>query len=868
MKRCRLHILVVLCGMLSPGFSAAREATVLVADAPLAPPAARALVELEQALQARNCKTERRTALPAEGPAIVVGASGSVTVDRLLTAHRIDLPDSPESLCIRKLRTGTRSILLIAGRDARGLSYALLEATRAVELAPEGRDPLVALPEALESPFLRVRSITIHLVNADLEEDWYFDERFWNNYFALLARCRYNNFTLTFSDQTNYLNPIYAYLADVPGYPQVRVKGLSDAGRQRNLAMLKRVAELAHEHGLDFTLGVWMQLPVPRYTGEVLVEQLPRGSAAADYCAAGLRQILQTCKAIDGLQLRMNSEAGVAEEQQLEFYRPLFRAVRDCGRPVRLDLRYKGVRAETIEAATGLGLDVTLSTKFWCEHMGLPYHPTVADRLYRDSRYSFGAMLAQPRKYRVVYQLWSVGSQRLLLWGDPDYAARFARSCRLGDGEGFEVFNPLTNKGFGNLPGKWRIFANRAYESGTWEHERYWFFYLVFGRLGYNPQADPETWRRELRGRFGEAAEAVETSYRQASQIISFLTATRQPSASEWGWWPEMDTGDRLAEYMVTQPSDTAQFYAIRTWKRTPQWRSEAWDENIPGYAEDAVAGRLGAKWTPLQVSHRLRDLAEGTLRGIEQARAKVRDLKVAEYRATELDLRVLAQLALYHAEKTRAATDLAFFELTGEAGRLPRALQHMRDAAAAWEQIVRLTDGVYHSNLVFGYSPLHKRRLGHHHSGHWKDRLAEVREDVSYLEDLLRKHDGSRGPVRVFPGEANATEALRVEHTPVRTVRPGADLDIGVRVSGEVAVQRVVLHYRPLSQAQDWKQLPMRKLAGGEFRATVPGQEISPRWDFQYFFEVLTEGGGGRLWPSWELGPPYVVAKVDRTEK
>ena len=59
--------------------------------------------------------------------------------------------------------------------------------------------------------------------------------------------------------------------------------------------------------------------------------------------------------------------------------------------------------------------------------------------------------------------------------------------------------------------------------------------------------------------------------------------------------------------------------------------------------------------------------------------------------------------------------------------------------------------------------------------------------------------------------------EAPQVEHTPVRMVGLGADLDIGVRVSGKAAVQRVVLHYRPLNQAQDWKQLPMRKGTGDE---------------------------------------------------
>ncbi len=862
-----LHGIALLAGLIlaGPSGAAARETTALVVGAPLAPPAARALMDLEHALQARGSTVARHATLPEEGPALVLGTAGSPLVDRLLSAHRLELPEAAESLCIRTLRLGGRTVLLLAGRDARGLSYALLDAARALSLAPKDRDPLTAVPDALESPFLRTRSITVHLLNADLEAEWYFEERFWNSYFALLARCRYNNFTLTFSDQTNYLNPVYAYLVDVPGRPHVRVQGLSDAGQRRNLAMLKRIAELAHEWGLDFTLGIWTQQPVPRYVSPNLVEQLPPGLAAADYCATGLQRVLRACPAIDAVQFRMNSEAGVPEDQQLDFYRPLFRALRDCGRPVRVDLRYKGLRATTLEAALELGLDTTVSTKFWCEHLGLPYHPTVADRHYREDRYSFGSMLSYPRKYRVVYQLWSVGSQRLLLWGDPDYARRFAESCRLGNGEGFEIFAPLTNKGFGNLPGKWRIFADRSLEQSSWEHERYWFFYLAFGRLGYNPHADPEIWRRELRTRFGDAAEAMEAGYRHASQILPFLTAVRLPSASEWGWWPEMDTGDRLNEYMHTPPSDTAQFYGIRSWKRTPNWRCEKWDPDITGYVEDAVAGRLRAKWTPIQVSRRLRDLCNQALQSVARAKEKIRDSQDAEFRATSIDFQVLAQLARYHAAKTQAATELAFFELTGARGRLSRSLEPMREAAAAWEQIVRLTEGVYHSNLVFGYSPQHGRRMGHHHAGHWKDRLAEIRADVAYLEELLRKTDGKEQVVRTFPSETPAAELPRVEHTPVQTVQPGKDLTLEVAVAGPAPVHQVVLHYRPVNQTQDWKQFSMEKTGNGHYRATVPAKEIPARWDFQYYFEVLLEGGGGRLWPSWEHGAPYLVTKVGR---
>lgn len=899
----------------------AKESINIVLDAKLEKPSLKALAELEYALDSRDVELRRSKSLGENGSHIVVGIAGSSKlVDSLLTEHQLQLSRQPESLGIQHTNDAKTKTLLICGSDERGLIYALLEAARAIELTPRGEASLSAVPQALESPYLRVRSMTMQLFNADLEAEWYFDEEFWAEYFKLLARCRYNNFTLTFSHQTNYLNPLYAYLVELPRFPQVRVKWLTPQDRARNLAMLKRIAEIAHERGLDFTLGIWTQLPVEKYPGEIRVENLPTGLAAAKYCAAGLRKILETCSAIDAVQFRMNAEAGVSEDQQTDFYQPLFQAIQDCGHPVRVDLRYKGLRPETIAIANKMKLDVTVSTKFWCEHMGLPYHPTVADTHYRDSRYSFGAMLSHPRDYRVVYQLWSVGTQRLLLWGDPTYAARFAESCRLGDGEGFEVNAPLTDKGFGDLTGKWRIFADKSLEHYRWEHERYWFFYLAFGRLGYNPQANLEVWKRELRTRFGAAADDVESAYRSASQILPLVTATHQPSGGEWAYWPEMDTGDRLTEYMHTPTSDTAQFYAIRSWKQTPRWRCETWDDNIPGFAEDAVAGRMNGKTTPLEVSQRLRDLATNTLVKIQQARDKLSqpvgknvpvdrtptsghatrsDVGVrttAEFRATELDLRVLASLGTYHAEKKLAATELAFFEVTQEAGRLARALPHARNAAAAWEEIVRLTEGTYHSNLVFGFSPQHGRKNGHHHSGNWKDWLAEVREDVTALEKLVAEHPDAKPPRR-FPGEQPAgpvpsvesvtvtSDRVRLEHgrrpdayvrsarpdVGVRTtdsqtgeLNPAADATFAVQLSNESNLRSVVLHYRPLNQTLDWKQVTLKKATDGSFQSTVSSKDILSRDDFQYFVEVLTSDGGHRF-PSYLDGQPYFVARVRR---
>ncbi len=843
-----------------------QEAVPIVVDADLALPAERALADLEKALAARGLKFERLKTVPEKGPsAIVVGQRGhSMNVDRLLEKHQVGLSKEPESLCVQRLQSGTRHLLLIAGADPRGLSYALLDVARTVETTPPAGD--FAILGSVETPFLRERAMSVHLFNKDLEEPWYFDENYWRGYFTMLARDRYNQFTLTFSDQTNYLTPIYAYLVEVPGFANVRIKGVKDIEhRKRNLAMLKRIAELAQERGLDFNLGIWAQAPVANYPSAILVENLPSDpEKLAEYSAAGLKLILQACPAITDVQFRMNSESGVSEKLQTMFFQAMFKALREVGRRIKVDLRFKGLLASTIQAAIDAGLDVAVSIKFWCEHMGLPYHPTVADRKYRESRYSYGAMLAKPRNYRVIYQLWSMGSQRLFLWGDPEYAKRFAESCQLGGGEGFEVYAPLTNMGYGGEAGAWRIFADKAYDVGAWDYQRYWFFYLSFGRLGYNPRTDPGVWRREFRHRFGAAATNVENAYRSASQIIPLLTATHLPSASEWWWWPEMDTGGRLREYQRVQPSDTAQFYAIRSWQRKEKWVWEDWDATIPGYVEDAIAGRVGGKMTPFAISQKLLALAEQT----EQHLAQNPGSMSAEMRGTRLDLQVLAHLARFHAEKMRAATHLAFFDLTQEAGRLPEAQKHLRVAAEAWLKIVNLTDGVYHDNLAFGIPKLNSRsRGGQHHTGHWKDRLVEIEEDLALLEMLVKKHDGAGKKFRTFPGESAHASEPTIRLTSLANAKPGVDLPIELTLLTKTPLKRVVLHYRPLDQTADWKQTPMTR--GAEtWQATISGKEILERWDTMIYVEVQYEAGGGFVWPSWEVQTPYVVIPVGRTAR
>src|SRR5205085_3012812 len=139
-----------------------------------------------------------------------------------------------------------------------------------------------------------------------------------------------------------------------------------------------------------------------------------------------------------------------------------------------------GVGRDMIDAAEQVGLPLRVSTKYWAEYMGRPYQPAET-----FAGYSYLDFLKKPRSYSFYWELWGLGSHRLLLWGDPEFVRRAVSTFQLSDSVGFEIDPPLAQKGFGNRPGKWGVFtdAEKAREFWKWEFERYWMFYRLWGRL-------------------------------------------------------------------------------------------------------------------------------------------------------------------------------------------------------------------------------------------------------------------------------------------------------------------------------------------------------------------------------------------------
>jgi hypothetical protein len=456
------------------------------------------------------------------------------------------------------LAPGPGGLTLAAGGPP-GLLYGLAELAARLRLAPPGAEPLAAVPALTARPRHAVRSQALYLHHQRCEAEWFHDPAFWEEYCALLARSRYNRFSLVYGHQTAYLSPPWPYLVAVPGYDHLQPTGCTADDRARHLATLRLIVAACTRWRLAFTLGVWQQ-----FAGEYPANGVPalRYDDTFAYAPRGLAAVLAACPDIRGVQFRMNSEAGIHEDHQERFFSGLFAVLRDHPGLDWLDLRAKGLRAETIAAAERLGLPVTVSTKFWCEHTGQPTFATRVnpsdDAQYR--RYGYWDLLRRDRRYRLLYRLWNVGTNRVLLWGDPAWARRFAQSCHTGDAQGAEVMAPLTNLGYGNRGPAWHVLPDPALRYTRAELLRYWPLVMNLGLALYQDAAEQPVLTAEYARRLGPAGPRIEPAMAAAGSILPSLTAYHCESASTFGYWPELSPGGLLDAYPGIATGDIARF--------------------------------------------------------------------------------------------------------------------------------------------------------------------------------------------------------------------------------------------------------------------------------------------------------------------
>ena len=811
---------------------------------------------------------------------------------------------SPESIRLVPGRIGQAPAIQISAIDQRGFVYGLLELAERVQFNSDVATGLHLPGVVEETPANEVRSVGRYFCDEIEDKPWYYSKEFWRGYLDVLAASRFNRFNFAFGlaydfpkgVTGDYFHFPYPYLFDVPGYRNVRVVQLaapdgkrlptpvplSAEEQKKNFETLRFIAAETAARGLQFQLGIWTH--AYQWTDSPnayhRIEGLTPETHAA-YCRDALAIVLRECPQIQGLTLRVHGESGIPEGSY-PFWKTLFEAISGCGRKVEIDMHAKGVNQIMIDMAAATGMPVKLGAKYSAEHQSLGYNQadiraleiprndhqesalfSVSGGARLFTRYGYGDFFQEGSRYQLLYRLWP-GTQRHLLSGDPELAAAFARTSHFCGAAGLDLMEPLTFKGRegSGLPG-----GRCAYEDESLNPKADWkkfeYYYRVWGRRLYNPEADPETWRRFLRSDFGPGATSVETALANASRVLPLVTSAHLPSASNHAFWAELYDNMPIVLGSERSPySDTPNPKCFGTVSPLdPQLFS-----TIVEYTHDLLAGHPNAKYSPIEVAQWLEDYTAASSAALDRARTEATSRTSPEFRRIEEDVLIQNGLGKFFAAKLRSGVLFEIYQQTGdpEAGKL--ALAHYKTARETWAKMAERAKGVYRSNISYGDVPMRR--------GHWSDRLPGIDTDIAAMQDKLQAPAASTGAaqnagpaIRAATGKPNRPSVDCV-HTPASSFRPGQALPLSLLVAGlsaHDAPTSVHLYYRHVNQAERWLSMEM-KCNNNSYSAAIPGDYTNSAYPLQYYFELSRENESAWFYPAFNSTlsnqPYYAISK------
>lgn len=842
--------------------------------------------ELEQSLAARGIKVLRCERVAQADPGdlcVAVAGSGSPIAVEILRKAGADVASAPESLGIFPGEMGGRKVVLACGYDARAMVYALLDLADRVQNAANPVAALASVTPHAERPANEVRSIT-RLFTSDVEDKpWYNDREMWPHYLTMLATQRFNRFNLAFGIGYDFIRQVtdayflftYPFLLAVPGY-NVRVTQLPDAERDHNLEMLRYISEQTVARGMEFHIGLWMHgyewidSPNPNYTIEGITKQ-NHGA----YCRDAVRMLLKACPAISGVTFRIHGESGV-QEGSYQFWRTVFDGVATCGRKVQLDMHTKGMDQAMTDIALATKQPVSMSPKFWAEHMGMTYHqadireyerPKPGDenktglmKLSTGSRsflrYGYGDLLREDRPWTVVHRIWP-GTQRLLLWGDPVTAAGYSRCFSFCGSNGVEICEPLSFKGRrgSGLPG-----GRCAYEDASlkphWDWQKYEYTYRVWGRLLYNPNAEPDTWQRTLRSQFGSGAGDVEAALAHASRILPAVTTAYAPSAANNNYWPELYLNQSLVD--AAHPGPYGDSIAPRVFHNASPFDPQLFSR-MDELAAELLSGERSGKYSPVEVAQWIEGYADQSLRYLKQADKSVSKRQSPEYRRLAIDVALQAGLGQFFGAKFRSGVLYAIYEKTGDRSALEASLAMYRKARASWSQLAGTAKGIYVADITVGEQPQQR--------GHWMDRLPAMDRDIAALAGKLDAAPAGTSTPRIA---AAIQHTLGHPHRGISACKHDAPAKFSAGEQLELVLSHpnpaaaVLLYYRHVNQAERYRTLPMQA-RGQSYHATISADYTKTEYPLEYYFEIKESQEQVSLFPGFSetlTNQPYFVVR------
>ncbi|MFH1742968.1 MAG: hypothetical protein ABIH23_28520, partial [bacterium] len=766
--------------MLVPTSAAIDQSEVLYLYEEMPEPVRFAVLELEEILRDKGLVVALRDIHAPSSTASVF----RVTVGDL--QHSPTLPHHPlasnlsvtagrfGSFEIRVRKSGESAEVLIAGSDPAGAMYGLLEVAEQIDNAGTSQTPYRAVRDGVHTPFLHVRGAQILLHRQAMQDpwSWFYSEEFWEGFLDTLARSRFNLLDLhgIYDIITSKSYNVLPYFTHIPSFPKAGV-GVLQA--EQNAAMLGRIIELAENRGIRVFLvsynASW-QIPDHEDPDEEETEE-----SLGAYTSQAWTKLLGSCPKLNGAGVRV----GESGRGVLFYQRYVVPAIVDAEGDHPLVLRNWLLKPDDIETLSSGHKNATaVEIKFNGDFLGLPYQIS-GGRFIGWTEYTYGDLLSKERNYDAIFQLRASGDHRVFPWIDPDAVRRFVKSCRLGDGVGMTL-QPIG--GYGPISD---TYSNTAYEDFSywkWSFERDWYWWLIWGRLAYQPDLPREIFDYHFRRHFPFLPTTFARSALQAltdmSSVVPTVYSTACLGPDQRNTAPELETAGSIADlYATINPLDTTTIQSILE-LTTHRVEGTASGKKSPLDLLDRAVSKAGESVTALGQALELRPTAS---MGSADARiAPTERKRWQELRAWQLDARALYQLAMYHLAKTRGAYNLGLYRLTGSYTNLQAAQEDVQSASKEWAILSAVTDR--------RYRPFPEVLCMRTTQFHWLDQIAAMEANQELIAQERSEWNDLAKNTRWRPSFG---------HVQPDNHQPGQDLALQLSFPPNVPVKGLTMRYR-----------------------------------------------------------------------
>ena len=638
---------------------------------------------------------------------IQAAASAVRTIQPLSVSLRMEAGTrSPQSYRIQ--RDGEK--ITVTGGDAVGAMYGGLDVTEAIRTGA-----LDSLKDSLHTPHIAQRGLKFNIpldarspsysddsdsAQANIANMW--EKSFWTGMLDEMARHRYNLLSLW------SLHP-FPSLVRVPEYPKVALAdvkqksgtlwnangsgvGMYDPSWElttlkkmtveEKIAFWRWVMQYAKDRGIDCYVMTWNIFVHGAESSDYGITDSPANAITKDYFRKSVRAMFNTYPLLAGIGLTTGENMGGINNAQKEQWAwdtyglGVSDAMADAQNPAS-PYYAPNRKISLVHRAHEADLNQIISV-----FSALPGRTNENSSLLFSFKYSQAHMHSSTRPQFIYAKDWfstiPAGNKILLTvrnddmyylrWGDPDFARAYLTNL------------PELSKIAGIYIGPDGYTWGREYLSTEPDSppqlviEKMWYFFLLYGRLAYDPTIPNSRFEAIVGERFPTvSAGRLFAGWSSVSKIIPLLTRFY------WGpldfqWYPEACWSGEGFE--------SVQKFIKPRWK--PMTAKEDGDRPLLMSVKEYVDGaKPDGRLNPEQVADQLQQFAEHGLAGIQGLDAGTNK----ELRLTLGDIKAMGLLGRYYAEKIRGAVDLCRYQSGGDITNNANARTHLIAAADYWKQ-------------------------------------------------------------------------------------------------------------------------------------------------------------------------------------